>query len=272
MSASDIASIDVAVPALVEQRRIVDLVAALDEALDATRKTAISAQATLMTHLDRCLNDWQATGTQTLGRLVDMGSGPSWKSADESPTPVDGSVRVIGITNTPTSGEVDMTNEVYVAGLSGRTRLLEPHSLILIRTNGNRGRIGNVYKVTPDAVGAAYSAFQIGLFPHDPDDSTFLYWFLKAPSVQRSVTDAASGTTGLGNIAIRWLRDLDVPWPQSDERDSFVATAESIANVVRETSRQMDALTRLRSALLSDVLSGAHEIPESYDALLERAS
>jgi hypothetical protein len=264
---------EIDLPPIAEQRRIVDLLVAVDDALAATRKTGTAAQAALMSHLNQRLVNWQGTSdTATLGELVEMGSGPSWKSADESPTPVADSVRVIGITNTPASGELDMTNEVYVAGLSGRARLLDPHSLILIRTNGNRERIGNVYKVTPDAVGAAYSAFQIGLFPHEPGDSPFVYWFLKAPSVQRSMTDAASGTTGLGNIAIRWLRDLDVPWPQPDERDSFVATAESIANVEREASRQMDAMTRLRSALLSDLLSGAHEIPESYDALLESAS
>ncbi len=268
-----VGDIELLLPPLAEQRRIVDLIGAVDRGIAATRELCTIAGRTLSSYLDEHLSSWQgAFATAPLGQLVEMGSGPSWKAADESPVPTAGGLRVLGITNTPPSGEVDMAREVYVAGLSERTRRLEPHSLLMIRTNGNRGRIGNVYRVTPDAVGAAYSAFQIGVFPHDPEVSSFIYWFLSAPSTQRSISDAASGTTGLGNIAVRWLRELPVPCLSSDACEAFVATAERIDEVKRAAARQAGTLTLLRSALLSDLLSGEHEIPESYDELLERAS
>lgn len=141
----------------------------------------------------------------------------------------------------------------------------------MIRTNGNRNRIGNVYRVPPDAYGCAFSAFQIGVEVADANDVDFVYWMLRARSTQEAITDAASGTTGLGNIAVRWLKQLEVPWPPEDQRASAVGLFDAYERAIDTYAAEVDALESLRAALLADLLTSDHEIPDRYDALLEPA-
>jgi hypothetical protein len=52
-----------------------------------------------------------------------------------------------------------------------------------------RIRIGNVYRVPPEAAGLAYSAFQIGIHMRDALDADFAYWMLRNPQLQRTVSE-----------------------------------------------------------------------------------
>lgn len=143
----------------------------------------------------------------------------------------------------------------------------------MIRTNGNRARIGNVYRVPTEATGCAFSAFQIGLQFDSPTDAAFAYWMLAESGMQDRISASASGTTGLGNVAIRWLRQQALPWPELEsERAELVGLFDSCSVATRRTTELEAALHELRTAVLADLLSGNHRIPDSYDEQLERAS
>ena len=103
-------------------------------------------------------------------------------------------------------------------------------------------------------------------------DGPFLFWFLSSPTVQRRISEAASGTTGLGNIAISWIKQLDVPWPSEVERKRITVIADSLDEVVVAGLATQRRLGALRSALIADLLSGDHEIPPSYDRFLDGAA
>jgi len=255
-------------PPLAGQRRIVDLISAVDTEADEAEAASTQAHHAL----DAVADGLTAQVNCRLGERVTIGSGPSWEAAQEVGAPVDGALPVIGITNTLPDGRLDMSNPRHVVGLSRSVTVLSPSSLLMIRTNGNRNRIGNVYRVGPQAVGCAFSAFQIGLHPHDPSDAPYLYWHLRSPRVQGRISEAASGTTGLGNIAVRWLRELPIHWPSVAVRTAFVETSEALHAVAEAGAELARALARLRAALSADLLSGNHEIPDPYDVLLESAS
>jgi flagellar biosynthesis regulator FlbT len=59
--------------------------------------------------------------------------------------------------------------------------------------------------------------------------------------------------------------------PNVNEQTQIVATVSAIDKVVQSTDQAMFDAKKLRSGLLSDLLSGDHEIPESYDYLLGAA-
>ena len=117
-------------------------------------------------------------------------------------------------------------------------------------------------------VRGGYSAFQIGIHPISPAASDFIYWMLTEPAVQERISAAASGTTGLGNIAVTWLKDLRLPWPHGDEQATLVSTLDAVNSCGKQYTTCMEQLQHLRSALLSELLSGKHSIPETYDLLL----
>ena len=254
-------------PPTAEQRRMVDLMVAFDAALDRARLLAQTSRSAL----GALVSDWQLAYDGPfikLGELGELASGPSWSAADERLTPQLEHIRVLGITNTPPGGLIDLETTKYVSGLSRKTRLLVPGSLLMIRTNGNRTRIGNVYRVPREAYGCAFSAFQISINIQDPRDADFVYWMLDSPRVQRTITDNASGSTGLGNIAVRWLKDLNIPWPSPAIRKAVVALLDSLEDSVIAADRECQAARTGRTAVLQSLLSGERRIPDAYDALL----
>lgn len=253
------------VPPLDEQRRIVDLIDAANDSISASLDVARLARDALLRHLEGLAS----TETRRFGALAEMGSGPSWKSDQETPVPQEGGLPVIGITNTTADGRLDLAERKFVTGLSTKVRTLTEHSLILIRTNGNRQRIGNVYRATADLAGSAVSAFQIAVEPADPSSSDYLYWALASPTAQGRISDVASGTTGLGNVAIKWLREFEIPWLGDQGRENFVGAADTLFEIQRAAENEARSLRRLRASLLGELLSGEHEIAPAYDELLE---
>jgi len=265
-------AVEVPLPDVAAQARIVDLMRAIDSAVLA----ADNRESALRDVSKRMVSRWASENTvdtAKLGGLASMGSGPSWKAADETSEPGPGRTRVIGITNTPARGDLELAEEKYVSGLPHSTKTLTSRSLLMIRTNGNRARIGNVYRVPLAAQGFAFSAFQIGLHFDDPEAAAFAYWMLSESRVQQTISEAASGTTGLGNVAVRWLKELDLPWPDDPhERARAVDLFDASAEAVRSAARVAAALRDLRGAVLSDFLHGERDLSDSYDELLERAS
>jgi restriction endonuclease S subunit len=81
---------------------------------------------------------------------------------------------------------------------------------------------------------------------------------------------SGSGTTRQA-ITKAQLEDLEVLVPQLDEQKRIVGLVSSIDSVVRSTELALTDAQRVRTGLLSDLLSGDHEIPEAYDRMLGAA-
>ena len=97
-----------------------------------------------------------------------------------------------------------------------------------------------------------------------------MYWLLREPSMQAEMSQAASGTTGLGNLAVRWLNAVRVPWSDdSVMRASIVAPLRSLQDSINASTEELSRLRSSRSALLTSFLTQEIEIPESYDSLCE---
>jgi len=269
---ASIASQPLLIPPLPEQHRIVDLISAVDSCVTTAKAVSDAVEGVLAAHLEESFGAPHPSST-TVGALAAMGSGSSWKADDEVPFPQAGTLPVIGITSTPARTRVvDASQRRYVRGLRTGVRTLTRNSLLLIRTNGNRARIGNVYRVPEAAIGHAFSAFQIAASLHDERDLPYLFWFLSTPSVQARISRAASGSTGLGNVSIRWLAQLRVPWPAEEERHRVAELADLLEATSRAAAKGRLATEATRAALLSDLISGDRAIPESYDRFLDDAA
>jgi hypothetical protein len=250
-------------PSLAEQRRVVDLIASVDDAIEAAESESVSAARLLNSVLDAA----DATTTTSIGSLAAISSGASWAKADVQSS-ADAGDPVLTIANTKPDGTVTGA-PTYVAGLSAKTGRLTASSIVAIRTNGNHDRIGNVYRAPDEYLGAAVSAFQLIVEPLIPDDCAYLYWMMRRPGFQSEITRAASGSTGLGNIAATKLREMTIVWPEeANDRTARVLTYEELESSRAAARTYAEALRTLRSNLLTVLLSGEHEIPSSYDQFL----
>lgn len=261
---------EIALPSPDEQRLIVAVMAAMDAQIEAVEREVAAAGSVLKAVLTASMDD--LTARVSYGSLATTRSGPSWSASEEFKTPVDGATRVVKITNTKGDGTLDMSDETYVIRLPGSTATLDASSLIIVRTNGNRDRIGNVYRATPEVYRCAVSAFQFisraGISP----DRDFLYWALREPSMQQRMSDAASGSTGLGNLAVRWLNAVEIPWTDDgQERRAIVATLDATEFAFSALEAELRSLRTVRAGLLTALLSQEITIDAAVDQFVKAA-
>ncbi len=265
---TSLAPVRIPLPPLKVQQRIADFISSI-EASAAALTHRIEAALRLKTqYLGRTLAGLEGGQSRTLGSLADVHSGVSWKKEDELSPGDPAGIGVMGVSNV-------QRDYIHIHGCTwipstdqARQRLIEPHTILTIRTNGNADRIGNVHIVPEDAVGYTISSFLTAITPHDPDTSEFVLRVLQSPQVQRAITSATSGSTGLKNIAVTWLRRLEIPWPAERIRNEVTAVASALDTLIHALEEERDALARLREAALERLISSREQIPVSYDRFL----
>lgn len=260
ISDASFCAIPFALPPLRTQERIVEVIGSVDSqiiALDREAETATQIRNKLLDELTNAA----ASDTKPLGELCPViGSGSSWAAKHESPIPSEGAWTVLKITNTRPDGSIDLRELAYVVGLPARTKVIGPTSLVMIRTNGNRKRIGNIYIPPNEVYGAAVSAFQFTLDATDVDTRDYLFLVLRSPRIQHQMSESASGSTGLGNLAVRWLKTLEIPWPDAEVREAQVDLVRSMDAKIAATCAEVARLREVRAVLLSGLFDRTVDI------------
>lgn len=268
LSPSAFGTVPVALPSLAEQRRIIDLIGAVDDAIE---KAEAGAKAALRSHGSLAdalvLGDWP---TRAIGERATVLRGAVWSKADETHAAAEGHEEVVGISVTGAGG-IDRSKMKFVAGLSERTHRLQDADLLLVGSNGNEHRIGNVYDAT-ELAGRPFSAFQLALRPADASESRLLFHSIAAPSTQAALTASTAGSTGLKNLGSRRLKELQLPSLPVDDRKLNIDALDHALALARASEGSVNALRNLRAKMLSALLSGEHPIPESYDDVMEVAA
>lgn len=251
----DLKDFEFDLPPLDEQKRIADLLWAIER-----HKFALTDQVASVREVLARVTVARLTALPTnvrLGNLATTRSGPSFAAADVHDEVVPDSVPVIGIPNTKPNGTIDLEGVGHVTGLPSSVGRIDESSLVLIRTNGNRQRIGNVYLPPAEAHGYAVSAFQFLMQAYDSSDRDFLFWVLSEAGMQDRMSDAASGTVGLGNLAVRWLNDQLVPWTElPSERRALVEELGRLSDVVASVRAEITAVTTVGSVLRDEIFGG----------------
>lgn len=243
-------------PPLQEQKRIADLLWAVERHKRTLADEVESVQGVLARVAATRLSALPTTAR--LGDLTTTRSGPSFPASDVHGESVEGSVPVIGIPNTKPDGTIDLEGVGHVTGLPASVSTIDESSLILIRTNGNRQRIGNVYIPPEAAHGHAVSAFQFLMRANDMSDRDYLFWVLSEAGMQHRMSDAASGTVGLGNLAVRWLNELEIPWTElPEERRAFVETLGTLRDGLARLRAEVAAVTAVGKVVLGEMLGGS---------------
>lgn len=264
VAAKDIAALPIQVPSLAEQAQIVEVVASVEMDLASLRRELAAAEALLQSLVEHQLSELESS--VPLGELLTFRSGPSWSADAEHRTAAEGRLRVVKITNTKPDGTLDLRDETYVAGLPSSTTTLTETSLIVIRTNGNRDRIGNVYRAAPEVYGAAVSAFQFAAQAADPLTRDFAYWSMRRNRTQAAISRAASGTTGLGNVAAGWLKAYEVPHPRdTSQMAAIISRIEETSDLVEGLRSEVSAAFRLRASIRDSLVTGAVRLPQESE-------
>lgn len=252
----DLAKFEFDLPPLDQQKHIADLLWTVDRHATSLSELRKQVARAARRFTSRRLSEVQETSK--LSEVVSMRSGPSFAAADSHKAPVEGSIPVVGIPNTRPDGSFDLSQIIHVVALSDSVGLIDEASLVLIRTNGNRDRIGNVYLPPAEAYGHAVSAFQFLLKTREASDREYAFWVLSEENMQYRMSEAASGTVGLGNLAARWLMAQEVPWPsEPSDRASLVDEFHNAHSSIAQVERELRQVTSVASALSRTILGGS---------------
>jgi type I restriction enzyme S subunit len=139
---------------------------------------------------------------------------------------------------------------------------------LLITLTGEIGAIGFVSQSQP-----MYLNQRVGLIKvRDPERASlaFLGLFLTLPQVRAEMWSHAKGNAQL-NISPTSIHSLNVDLPPISDQERMVDLVSSMDEVVNAVERTLEKSKNLRLGLLSDLLSGEHDIPASYDKIMDAA-
>jgi len=268
-SASDLASIEVQLPPITEQRRIVDLMSSVDSYIAALQQQADAARSARSAVLGELLSGDCTEGFETsIGHVAQVLGGkrlPKQTPWADRPTrhPY---IRATDIRD----GRVDTDSVVYVPDEIWPTisRFIVESGDVLITIAGT---IGSIAQVPESLVGANLTENAAMIRPHnDAIRPEFLKLWLMGSDAKMQIQSLTIGTTQK-KLGLARIESIRIILPPLAEQRRIVGVISSIDLAIQSTERAVADAKNLRSGLLSDLLSGAYEIPESYDRLLGAA-
>ena len=251
----------VSLPPLAEQKRIVDVVSSVDVYIDALQQQADSARTARNAVAEEAINSgFPNFQLSKIGRIV-TGSTPSTKRPEYwEPAEVD------FITPGDFGEQLLIRNASRRVSRDGAkvSRALSSHSVLQVCIGATIGKVGYV---SHDVVTNQQINSVVGL---EELDAYFVSLMLSTNELQVNICDRA-GTTTLPIISKSAWGELSIPWPDAQIREGISLLAKSIDEYILATDNAVTDAKNLRSGLLSDLLSGEHEIPSSYDKFLKAA-
>ena len=196
-----------------------------------------------------------------LGKVATVERGISWSREQESAVPLGGALPVVRIGNVQQAG-FRMDNTLYLREVSERERAhrtIGPSTLVMVGSNGNRDRVGNVFLATPQVTGHLLASFLISINASECVSERFLAACLRSDRNQSRITEATAGSTGLKNLSLGWLRGLNLDVPPLPEQRAIAAILDSIDEAIERAEEVIAATEELRKALLQDLLT--HGVP-----------
>jgi type I restriction enzyme S subunit len=261
VSKSKVATIPVNLPPLVVQRRIVDLMAHIDNHLvklrsehDAASGVLVRMRATLMGPAD----EWKA------GRLDQVAEIRLGRMLSKERSSGDYLAPYIRNANV----QWDALNLSDLKQMSFPAKERETYALragdILVCEGGDPGR---AVLLEEDLPGIYYQKAVHRVRCSGVVDAGFLYQWIACCYQDQRIEDLCTNTT-IKHLTAEKFRTLEVRYPPIDDQIAIVRILEAASQVKASLNAELAALLNLRSGLLQGLLSAELTVPSGYDSFL----
>lgn len=257
-------------PPLPEQKRIVDLVSSVDSYIEALQHQFESSKRSRNAVLHKLLtaggDDWTET---TLGEICAdglFGDGDWVESKDQDP---EGDYRLLQLADIGDGNFLDksdrwMNQEQFMR--LGCTKL-EINDVLIARMPDPIGRAC----LFPEGLPVCATVVDVAIVRTGNETlQKFLVLLINSSDFRTEAFSLLTGTTrqriSRGNLA-----KITFKIPSPEKQLEIVNLISLFDSEITQTTRVVEEAKQLRSGLLSDLLSGEHEIPASYDKVIGAA-
>lgn len=258
-------AIPIALPPLDEQQRIVDLIAAVDDAIDAAEAEEAMSEQTAESLLAHHFAG--QVRTRPLMQLADI------TDCEHRTAPATQDVPYAFSVGTPAvrAGEFrfDQAKPIDHATYEGWTQRRPPGVGDIVLTR--EAPAGEAAVVRADDPPIALGQRTVLISPREELTSEYLWLALLAPSTRRWIASHSIAQT-VTRINVSRIKAIPVEVRSLAEQADIVAVCAPARTAAAKVAAEARALRSLRSNLLTVLLSGEHEIPSSYDRFLEEAA
>ncbi len=262
----------ISVPPKPEQQRIVDLMRAVDEYITAADKhveTAKTARGALLADLlSNPGDDWRLLSLQDIGGGGLFTDGDWVESKDQDP---DGDVRLTQLADIGDGLWLDKSSR-YLTSTRAKTlkcTFLQENDILIARMPDPIGRACIFKSLGLPAVTVVDVAI-LRISQLQEFDPEFIVNSINLPRTRHLISALQGGTTrarvSRGNLA-----RVPIPVPPLLQQRRIIDVLSSADGDIAAATKIAESARHTRAALLSDLLSGNHEIPASYDRFLEVA-
>jgi type I restriction enzyme S subunit len=266
VSPDAIANMDLKIPPLPEQKRIVDLISSVDSYIEALQQQLESVRSASNAQLEKIVSEFNDDWVEvTLGEVLEISRGGSPRPIQNYLTDFEEGINWVKIADA-TRSEKYIYSTLQKIKREGISRSREVFSGDFILSNSMS--FGRPYIMRTD--GCIHDGWLLLSNVSKYFDEDFLYNLLNSDYVQRQFESLAAGS-GVRNLNIEVVKKVKVKIPTIEVQKELASVINEFDNFKISLTKQIHSVFNLRSALLSDLLSGEHEIPASYDKVMGAA-
>jgi type I restriction enzyme S subunit len=253
-------------PPLSEQKRIVDLISSVDSYVEALKHLIISVRSASNAQLEKIVSNFSDDWAEvSLGDVLDISRGGSPRPIQDYLTESQDGVNWVKIADA-TRSEKYIYSTLQRIKKEGVSRSREVFSGDFILSNSMS--FGRPYIMRID--GCIHDGWLLLSKVSNNFDEDFLYNLLNSDYVQRQFESLAAGS-GVRNLNIEVVKKVKVRIPSRELQKQLASVINEFDEFILKLNTQLDSATKLRNSVLSDVLSGKHVIPASYDQAMGAA-
>jgi type I restriction enzyme S subunit len=260
VSPDAIANMELKIPPLPEQKRIVDLISSVDSYVEALRQLLVNAKRSRNSVMHELLTahgeDWVET---TLGEIANWGSGGTPKA--DNPKFYDGEIPWCVIGDLTESEVWETEKRISSLGLSNSSaKVIDPGFVLLAMYGASIGRTG--ISAIPMATNQA-----IAFAKCDPNLVLPKYLLAYLQTQKTKFVEMGQGAAQ-PNISQTIIKSWPIVLPPISYQNYVVSTMNVFEATLTALQSSIHSSKLLRTSLLSDLLNGEHEILASYDKVM----
>jgi hypothetical protein len=258
LSAGDLGGLELRLPPILTQRRIVDVLASVDAYIAALQQQADEARTARNAVLHELLtaggDDWTETTIGATSHFV---------SARLSPADLDPDMPYIGLEHLDPFSAV-ITRSGFATNVVASVTPFEGGDVLFGRLRPY------LHKVAFATFSGVCSPEVLVLRALPNCEPKFLHALCSADATVKACVEMSAGTR-MPRTNASDLASIKVALPPLSEQKRIVEVVAAMEAIISTTEQTVRDAQNLRSGLLSDLISGGHEIPATYDRLLGAA-